>query len=188
MTTRLLYLHGLESGPNSQKAQYLRACGRYEVTAPQLPTEALIAAIQQRRATSATLTAEDMQQLAAIVKPSLEVATEAAAESKPHVVVGSSFGGGVACALATAGLYAGPMVLLAPAARRLFQIQALPARSGRTVILHGRADSVVPVADSIKLAQDSPCEVMLWLVNDEHRLHGAMEAGALDEALAMALK
>lgn len=188
MTTRILYLHGLESGPNGTKARYLRGISEFEVTAPQLPTQPLVAAIEARRTNPAPLSREEEQSLKTALAPCLQVAEQALAESQPQLVIGSSFGGGVACVLAAQQRFNGPMVLLAPAAKRLFGINALPKRPGRVVILHGRSDSVVAAADSMRLCSESAGEVMLWLTEDEHRLLGAMERGALDEAIAFALR
>jgi len=77
-------------------------------------------------------------------------------------------------------------VLLAPAAAKLFAVAALPRRQGRVVIVHGRRDDVVPVRDSIELAERSSCDVVLFLTDDGHRLQASVAAGVMDRAIANA--
>lgn len=123
---------------------------------------------------------------ASIAEGPLAVARETIERSSPDVLVGSSYGGGVAATLAARGIYEGPLVLLAPAAAKLFAVTALPRRQGRVVIVHGRRDDVVPVRDSIELAERSSCDVVLFLTDDGHRLQASVAAGVMDRAIANA--
>src|SRR5262249_45510519 len=68
---------------------------------------------------------------------------------RPDVIVGSSRGGAVAMNLASGGAR---LVLLCPAWRK--HGTARTAKAG-TIILHSRADDVVPLADSEELARNS---------------------------------
>lgn len=81
---------------------------------------------------------------------------------KPDVVVGSSRGGAVAM-----NIECGParLVLLCPAWKKWGLVKTV--KSG-TVILHSRADDVVPFADSEELARNSG--VALVEVGTDHRL------------------
>ncbi len=175
---RVLFLHGLESSPTGEKVTRLRADPRYDVTAPQLPTEALA---EHLRENGGRIVPPEL------VVPSIDIARAALAATTPDVVVGSSFGGGLAAMFAADGTYDGPLVLLAPALKR-FGIRALAARPGRVVVVHGRGDDVVPLAGSTSFAAASSCEVVLRLVDDDHRLRASVAAGVLDEAIDWATR
>jgi hypothetical protein len=84
---------------------------------------------------------------------------------RPHVVVGSSRGGAVAMNL-DAGTT--PLVLLCPAWNRWGMAKKV---FGRAVILHSRADEVIPFSDSQVLWRNShlPLDALIE-VGTEHRL------------------
>jgi hypothetical protein len=92
---------------------------------------------------------------------------------QPNVVVGSSRGGAVAMNIKSGKT---PLVLLCPAWKRWGA--ATTVKPG-TVILHSRADDVVPFGDSVELVRNSglPLESLIE-VGQEHRLAdpGALEA------------
>lgn len=150
---RVLFLHGLESGPAGTKATWLR--GRYGAACPKLDTTTFPAAVASGRA--------------------------ALAEARPDVIVGSSFGGAVAVALLQEGAWAGPTVLIAPAAGRVGLPDALPA-GARVVILHGDADDVVPIADSRRLAAN-PGVDLREIAGGDHRLNRILDDGTLAAVL-----
>ena len=81
---------------------------------------------------------------------------------QPQVVVGSSRGGAVAMNIKSD---TAKLVLLCPAWRKYGTTRAV--KPG-TVILHSRADDVVPFADSEELARSSAA--MLIEVGTDHRL------------------
>lgn len=172
---KVLFLHGLEGSPQGDKPTRLRTIPGVEVTAPALPTGPL--QVFRQANPRATIPLE-------LVTPSLELARAALDQAAPEVVIGSSFGGGVALWLAVTGAWAGPLVLLAPAGVKVWAPGGLGRRAGRVLIVHGRRDDVVPVDDSLWLARDSACEVALWLVDDEHRLSACVANGLLERALA----
>ena len=104
----------------------------------------------------------------ASVVASLAVARDAVTRFCPEVVVGSSWGGGLATLLVQQGDWHGRVALLAPAGRRIAQV--LPSRSkvreqllaplpARTVgvVVHGTRDTVVPPIDS-KLLTAQRCD------------------------------
>jgi pimeloyl-ACP methyl ester carboxylesterase len=84
---------------------------------------------------------------------------------KPQVVVGSSRGGAVAMNIDSAGA---KLVLLCPAWRKYGTARTVKAG---TVILHSRADDVVPFADSEELVRNSrlPAAALIEVGHD-HRL------------------
>lgn len=98
-------------------------------------------------------------------------------QHRPDVVVGSSRGGAVAMNI-DAGTT--PLVLLCPAWKRWGT--ATTVKSG-TVILHSRADDVVPFADSEELVRNSglPLESLVE-VGSEHRLADPEALAAMLEA------
>lgn len=84
---------------------------------------------------------------------------------RPNVVVGSSRGAAIALNLSKA---ATPLVLLCPAWKKYGSAKAVKPI---TIILHSRADDVVPFADSEELVRTSglPASALIEVGND-HRL------------------
>eukprot|EP01065_Artemidia_motanka_P027207 TRINITY_DN32426_c0_g1_i1.p1 TRINITY_DN32426_c0_g1~~TRINITY_DN32426_c0_g1_i1.p1 ORF type:complete len:199 (+),score=62.63 TRINITY_DN32426_c0_g1_i1:53-598(+) len=148
---RVLFLHGLESGPQGYKARYIRRHFA-DSLAPAMDTSSLAAAV---RGASAGL-----------------------AQLRPEVVVGSSFGGAVCVELMRIGAWRGPAVLLAPAAALLArrtgvaEVPTLPP-SAAAIVVHGSRDSVVPLEDSERLVADAVRDggrVTLHVADDTHGL------------------
>ena len=83
---------------------------------------------------------------------------------QPQVVVGSSGGGAVAMNIKIGDAR---LVLLCPAWKKWGTVRT--ARPG-TVILHSRADDVIPFADSEELVRKSGLPAALIEVGDDHRL------------------
>lgn len=149
---RVQLIHGLEGSPQGAKAQYLRRY--FDVSAPSMDTGDFPACVAIHRA-----------------------AVEA---SPPDVLVGSSFGGGVAVALLASGAWRGPTLLLAPAVGYLGIAPRLP-EGVPVIIVHGTRDALVPIEDSrVLAATGTPELVRLIEVDDEHRLTTLLE----DERLA----
>jgi hypothetical protein len=142
---RVLFLHGLEGSPTGAKAQALRRS--FDVIVPALPTGDFEA--------------------------SVELAAQELITHAPEVLVGSSFGGAVALQLIVAGRWTGPTLLLAPASRFVSGPLSLP-QSARILIVHGRDDDVVPVAQSRALAAAHPT-LSLVEVDDGHRLSSLLQ-------------
>lgn len=149
----LLFCHGLESGPIGRKSQALRDAG-YTVRAPDC--RGLDLAERVRAIT------------AAIVD-----------EPRPPVIVGSSFGGiaGLLAALVAAdrGVLVPSLVLLAPALHRprtgaLDRPLAPPAP---TLILHGRADAIIPIDVSRRFAAEHGARLVE--VDDDHGLGRSLD-------------
>ena len=81
---------------------------------------------------------------------------------QPQVVVGSSRGGAVAVNIDNGGA---KLVLLCPAWKKWGMAKTV--KTG-TVVLHSRADDVIPFADSEELAKNSGATLIE--VGDDHRL------------------
>lgn len=181
---RIVFLHGLEGTATGSKPTWLKQAG-HDVTAPVLDTSALIAFLGSGEGLLAPPET--------LARP-LAAAAAAIADRNPDVVVGSSFGGGLAMELWRSGVWHGPLVLLAPAGRKLFGIQRLTSEGepsvepGRIAILHGRRDDVVPLEDSIALAAACPGDVTLRIVDDDHRLLASVAAGFMGALVDLVLR
>ena len=103
---------------------------------------------------------------------SVDVQRRALAGHPIDAVVASSFGGAVAVELLRTGAWTGPTVLLCPAhglvaERARLPVPTLPAVD-RVLVVHGRADAVVPLAHSEALVAGT--RARLVVVDDDHRL------------------
>ncbi len=144
MTARLVFLHGLESGPHGSKFQALRSLDP-EIVSPDC----------------AGVT--DMGERLEIIGSSL-------AGIGRLVLVGSSFGGLAALHFAQdpanreriAGCLLCAPALTLPGAD---SIEFIPAN---TIILHGTRDDIVPIQSSRDFASSHP--LRLLEVDDDHRL------------------
>ena len=150
---RVLFIHGLESSPQSRKAKVLATA--FDAVTPGMDTSDFEGCVQQQ--------------------------AEAISAHAPHVVVGSSFGGAVLAALMQRGLWTGPSLFLAQAALKRGLEPALPDTAS-VVIVHGRQDDVVDPEDSRRLAAaNNRSSVMLIEVEDDHSLHASTANGQLIE-------
>jgi hypothetical protein len=150
---RVLFVHGLESSPQSSKAVFLSQ--HFEALTPAMDTSDFLGCVALQ--------------------------TRKIAEFNPDALVGSSFGGAVVLALLASAAWRGPTVLLAPAQRHYPVAETLPEHVA-TIIVHGTRDTVVSIAGSRALAQTgSPALVKLIEVDDEHRLQTLVESSRLAE-------
>lgn len=140
--TTVLYVHGLESGPQGAKAKALQAAG-FTVVSGQMPCNrravltdpvvmavltftlaVIIAASWSQGSGGFLLATVSVAVLQRFVRPllmrrtfrrSVDVQRRLLASHSVDVVLGSSFGGAVSLELLATGLWAGPTVLLCPA-------------------------------------------------------------------------
>ena len=152
MSRRLVFAHGLEGSPSGRKATALRAAG-FPVTAPDFGRLGL---------------AERVEIL------------ERETRMGRVVLVGSSYGGLVAALVAQRHPQRFDGLLLCAPALALPESpndepQQLRAPAGlTTLILHGRRDTIVPIAWSREYQQRSGDHVTLHEVDDDHRLAASM--------------
>jgi len=116
---------------------------------------------------------------------SLEVAKSALLEHKPHVVVGFSWGGALACDMINSAEWTGPTVLLAPAHRKLLELRGLASSRVRlpcnTVVVHSQADSIVPIEWSRELVagQEVSNVRLLEIKKDPHKMWSIATDGTM---------
>ena len=153
---RVLFVHGLESGPHGLKARYLAE--RFEHSL----------CVAMPNSATARSSVEDYEEC-------LELQREALAAFEPDVIVGSSFGGALCLDLISRGFWTGPAVLLCPAHRKIMHRDIkvwLDIRTGGPYILvHGKRDTIVDIADSrAVLAKAQTACASLVEVDDGHGL------------------
>lgn len=148
---RVQFVHGLESSPQSTKAKVL--ADHFDALTPAMNTE-------------------DFESCVATQHAEIE-------RFHPDVLVGSSFGGAVAVALLERGLWTGPTLLLAQAARHYDETVSLP--EGVTVwLVHGTGDTLLAPSESRDLAATgSPDRVKYIEVDDDHPLRKHATDGSL---------
>jgi alpha/beta superfamily hydrolase len=144
------FAHGKESGPWGTKIQALAGIARNKGCTVESPDYSITQDPQKR-----------VEMLLAL-KPA----------ARKLILVGSSMGGYVS-AVASRTLKPRGLFLLAPA----FYIKRYPEQNPRpaaayTEIIHGWADDVIPVANSIKYAGEN--KVTLHIVDSDHRLTSAL--------------
>ncbi|MCO5170733.1 MAG: hypothetical protein M9894_30770 [Planctomycetes bacterium] len=148
---RVLFMHGLESSPQGDKARYLAA--RFEAHTEAMDTGDFLACLEQQ--------------------------ARAIASFRPDVVVGSSFGGALAVVLLVRGAWAGPTLLLAQASARFDPNLRLPD-AVPALLVHGTRDDVIDIEGSRRLARTgTPGLVRLVEVDDGHRLGTLLEGERL---------
>jgi hypothetical protein len=155
---KLLYIHGLEGGPQSKKAVWLSA--RFPTVTPLMDTSSFEGCVDQQ--------------------------AELIGAERPELVIGSSFGGAVAVTLLERGLWTGPTILLAQAAWKRGH-RALP-EGRKVWLVHGTRDDLIPFQDSERLAATgTPGLVTLVPVDDDHGLLGICDSGLLETLVKQAL-
>ncbi len=154
----VFFLHGLESGPEGLKIQAMRAVAErlgWRTEAPDF-----------RGMRDPVLRTRHLRTLLPV--------------SEPVVLVGSSLGGYVAAhtaqRLASSAMPIQGLFLLCPA----FDLPgypltrpAQPLRGDAVCIVHGRHDTVVPLANSERAASAWQCALLV--TEDEHPLHASVD-------------
>ena len=179
----ILFLHGLEGSPMGNKARWLRE--RYLAEAVPMDTSKARQGVArlQLDGTSWRWGPEDA---ALALAPPMAQVLAALADKPRRLLVGSSFGGAVLMELVQLGHWRGPCIFLAAAAAKMGRRRPLPV-GVQAVVIHGRRDDVVPIADSRNLAADSGGGVVLWEVDEDHTLAGILTDGTLERAVSLLL-
>jgi pimeloyl-ACP methyl ester carboxylesterase len=148
-TSRLIYLHGLESTSNSGKARLFREWF------PRMLTPDFTGSFDER-----------MRQLRPIIS-----------DTTNWTIIGSSFGGLMGAAFTCDHpTQVRKLILLAPAlmldpfaSQRDLQPVSVP-----TIVIHGTLDTVVPLEPVRAIAQKFFTNLTYHIVEDDHRLHKAV--------------
>lgn len=201
---RILFLHGLESGPRGMKSRQMSRlgheveavqmpCGRRAVLTDPLLLAAVLVAVMalvllsfwERVALIVGMAVFRRSIMAALVNRMLAKSVQAQLDFLPSVksidvVVGSSWGGAVAFELMKRRVVDCPVLLLAPAvhkvaAKRRAVLPSTIDYPHRVVIVHGTRDATVPPEDSRKLQQLLP-KASLHEVDDDHRLNATVKS------------
>lgn len=161
-TSKLIYLHGLESDSNSGKAR------QFHEWFPGTVTPDFTGSFEER-----------MSQLQPILEPSRKLVLS---EAKNHslrdapqwTIIGSSFGG----LMGTVYTCKNPtrvrrLILLAPALLRepFGSYLDLQPVSVPVTVIHGTRDDVVPLEPAREVAQTLFTNLHYIVVDDDHRLH-----------------
>ena len=148
---RVQFAHGLASSPFGNKAKLFAQ--HFDAFTPEMDTRNLELCVR--------------------------VHEQALEKFRPDLLIGSSFGGAIAVALLERGVWRGPTLLLAQAARNYMPSCRLPD-GVRVTIVHAVEDEVVDVEGSRALAKTgTPALVELIEVNDDHALAALVESGEL---------
>ena len=132
LAIHVLFIHGLEGSPEGRKARLLRDA----YSAICLPMGSPPKELPALR--------EHFEACVAIQATEIKRRT-------PDVLVGSSFGGAIAAALLSTGVYAGPALLLCPAVQ--FFVPDAAFSGEQVLIAHGRDDALIPPSESEALAK-----------------------------------
>lgn len=197
---RVLFMHGLESGPGGRKARRLQE--RYNAVAPDMRMSFLDLRRENSIARSAlrnALTTLPWNLLAWALHDSLTRCLGVQARQidahKPHVVVASSWGAAVATLALARGVWCGPTLLLAPALQHAvkaagaavpeLQPSAIyaaiatlrPDERARILIVHGEQDETIPLQNSREFAAAAGVRLLV-VPGGDHALNEAL----LDDA------
>ena len=95
-------------------------------------------------------------------------------ETQPFILVGSSMGGYVSL-VASAAVQTRALFLIAPALYiPSFKTQQYASTAAHIEIVHGWADAVIPVQNSIDYAREADCS--LHLISGDHPLNTSIES------------
>lgn len=194
---RLHYCHGLESGPNGYKARSLREWAEVTVPNQQMSLWDLRKSNSVARNWVRQLPRRPRAHKAVLLSLASCVQVHINTMDAPDVLIGSSWGGLVASVLLADRVWEGPTVLLCPAvwtmerkfpqmrespraAHRIFDALAgLPARTrDQIVLVHGTADTVVPLSDSQRLAREAGLK-LVEVDGGSHGLSAIVQNGQL---------
>ena len=174
----IVYLHGLESSPNGLKGRYLKdVFGAYAVD---LDTSIAIKERNKALSREGRWTIAETNMEKAFKTPMIRAM--AAIDPTVQLMVGSSFGGAVLMKLIASGAWRGPSLFICPAVAKLTPHRSLPI-GFPAIILHGRRDKVIPLSDSRQLAESGGPGVMLWEIDDDHRMRSILKSGILNAAV-----
>ena len=110
------------------------------------------------------------------------IAADAVQQHQPQLIVGSSFGGAILMRLLREEIWFGASIFLAQAGVLYGLGDRLP-EGVPAILIHSRADELIPFEHSQRLAENSGNTVHLWEANGDHRLHNIVSDGTLIRAI-----
>lgn len=146
---RILFIHGLESGPNGTKSRILR--NNFVSYTPQMNTRDIKSCVR-----------------------TIELAIKL---FDPHLIGCSSFGYCVTSKVVDRGRWKGPLLILAPALHLTPNTTLSPDIN--TVIVHGTKDELIPIEDVRTFAKTGSSKTHFIEVIDDHALHNTVKNGNL---------
>lgn len=195
-TMSVLFLHGLESGPQGKKAEYLRKHFD-KVIVPRLETGIFTFSPNSFlsgfiRNIDAIFSGEYYHRICMdILNRATELAVQSINEHNPSVIVASSMGGAIALEARRRGSIQCPVVILAPGLKRVLWSGDPPESSqaeirvrdwyssfrennkenaSKVVVVHSVKDSVVNIADSEELVREIGAQ-LISVPDDTHSLN-----------------
>ena len=166
MKHKILMFHGKEGSPHGRKASYLRKNPHFDVHVPEYPS--------------------NRGPVREVFGECYEIAKRELLASNPELLIGSSFGGGILLKLVKEGIWRGPCIFLAQAGVHYKISDSLPEYLP-CVLIHGAADNVIDVRDSVLLASTSKRAKIVILPNDGHQLESLL-GGLLDLSIEYLLQ
>lgn len=138
---RVLYVHGLNSGPKARKALYLQQ--HFETVTPVIEKPWKII-------------------------EAMAIISEQIRDFQPDIVVGSSYGAGLTCLLIQLGQWSGPTLLLSCALGRMApgRLWLPPGKS--PLFIHGTRDTVCPLGPIRRMTREGYGDLIT--IDDDHRL------------------
>jgi hypothetical protein len=115
------------------------------------------------------------------------------------VVIGYSWGGGIACALLNRGLWEGPTLLIAPAGEQMWAHagiigptlkEGFIAITSKTITVHGDGDAIVPLIETQRLHQGSlerQCRLII-APDEDHFLKSVVNQSSLSKWISELLE
>ena len=208
---RVLYCHGLESGPTGFKVRKLREGGGLEVVAPDLhmslwnpfKTNSAIrswlwrAPFSWPRHWGREALDESMRRCVSVMRAAICQPAQ-----RLDVLVGSSWGGAVSAVLLADGIWQGPTILMCPALRIRAtwvgasdsclstdavtqRLAALPESvKSRCRLVHGTAAGTVPIEDSRALAEATGIQ-LIEIEGGSHGMGSMVLDGRLREFIEL---
>jgi len=208
---KILFLHGLESGPHGTKVRILREKG-YEVVVPEMligkkfmlnyvwkavfigcgllvlsPPLSLLYVI----GLGVGYKFYSRWLVSKMFYDAVEVQKQALRDHNFDLMIGSSFGGAIGVHLLQSEEKLPPAILLCPAYKLIAKYgnvheleNPIFHKSNKCLLVHGENDQTVAIEDSIDLAVDN--EIELFQVPDDHRLKKYFPK--IDEAIEQLFK
>jgi hypothetical protein len=147
MTIKIIFLHGLESGPNGIKAKFLSTNPKYTVFVPQLKKYNVFL--------------------------SLYIIIQSIQSFNPDLIIGSSYGATLLCFIIQMGLWTGPSIFLSCALATMSPARLWLPKINTYTFIHGIHDSICPIEPIRKLSLS--VNAVMYEIQDTHSLKSILQ-------------